>query len=171
MGDGEDECRSYEGTTVVLCLGNRYMGDDGVGPEVSRRLRGMELGPLIVIRDSLTADLATVWEFRAARRLIVVDAVRSGDRPGTVTRHSLLPRTGQAKPLPGLHGLDLSSAIDAASPEGVQIDVVVVGVEPKDCAAGQGLTPEVEAAVPTAVSAVLAELGSPSPGSRPPKAN
>jgi hydrogenase maturation protease len=157
-GGGAGEGRSYEGTTVVLCIGNRYMGDDGVGPEVSRRLRAERLAPGVVVRDSESADLGTVWEFRSARKLIMVDAVKAGNTPGTVTRHAVVPGGGAAEALEGLHGLDVAGAVGLASAGGARMRVVVVGVEPRDTEPGEGLSPEVEAAVPLAVAAVLAEL-------------
>ena len=160
VGQGEEDEESYDGAIVVLCIGNRYMRDDGVGPEVSRRLRGMDLASGVLVRDSVSINLGIIWEFRAASKLVVVDAVGSGDRPGTVTRHLLSPGKGPARLLGGLHGLDLSSAVDLAVPEAAGLTVVVVGVEPRDCGAGEGLTEEVAAAVPRAVDAVLAEMRS-----------
>lgn len=169
MAKGRDEVdggETYDGMTVVLCIGNRYMGDDGVGREVAGRLRGMDLGPGVLVRESVSVDLTTLWEFRAARRLLVVDAVTSGDRPGTVTRHLLLGGDRTTPKLAGLHGLDLGSAVDLAAPEILGTGVVVVGVEPKDCGAREGLTPEVEAAVTEAVEAILSELSAAGAGRR-----
>jgi hydrogenase maturation protease len=151
---------SYEGRTVVLCLGNRYMKDDGVGPEISRRLRGMHLGPYVVVCDSMSVDLVTVWQFRSAKKLLVIDAIRSGDRPGVVSRYSLLPGMENAPWLPSLHGLDLSSAVDLAAPDGLASRMVIFGVEPEDCSPGEGLTKSVEAGIPGAVDVILSELGS-----------
>jgi hydrogenase maturation protease len=150
---------SYEGKTVVLCLGNRYMKDDGLGPEISRRLRGMSLGPRVVVSDSVSVDLVTVWQFRTAKKLLVVDAIRSGDRPGAVSKYSLLPRKGDAARLPSLHGLDLSTASDLAATDGHPVAMVIIGVEPEDCGPGEGLTKQVEAGIPGAIDAILAELG------------
>lgn len=171
-----DDASSFEGKKVVLCVGNRYMRDDGFGPEVYRRLRGLELGPRVVVKESVSADLATVWEFRSAKRLLVVDAVRSGSRPGTVSKFSLIPAKVSAGPLAGLHGLDLAGAVDLVSGGKALIDAVIVGVEPKDTGAGEGLSTEVEAAIPRAVNAVLSELRAGEPegrrrGPKPLKAN
>lgn len=154
-----EETASYDGKTVVVCLGNPYMKDDGVGPEVCRRLRGMALRQDVVIVEFRSLELGTLWQFRLAKRLLVVDALKSGSTPGTVSRYSLLPRSNAQVRLPDSHGLELQDALDVIGPEGPSLPVTIIGVESKDCGFGEGLTKEVASAVPEAVEAILAELG------------
>ncbi|HME19439.1 MAG TPA: hydrogenase maturation protease [Nitrososphaerales archaeon] len=163
-GDKDEAEPSYEGKTIILCIGNRYMKDDGVGPEISRRLREMALSPQVVVFDSVSVDLATVWQFRSAKKLLVVDAIRSGDRPGSVSRYSLVPGKGSAPLLPSLHGLDLTSAVDLAALDGPSLKIAILGVEPEDCSPGEGLTKQVEVAIPGAIEEILVELGGADPG-------
>jgi hydrogenase maturation protease len=156
-GEGE-ETESYDGKTVVVCLGNPYMKDDGLGPEVYRRLRGMALGQDVIVTEFRSLELGTLWQFRSARRLLVVDALKSGSTPGTVSKYSLLPGSAAQARLPDSHGLELGDAMDVIGSEGPSLPVTIIGVESKDCGFGEGLTKEVAAAVPEAVEAILAEL-------------
>jgi hydrogenase maturation protease len=154
-----EETESYDGKTVVVCLGNPYMKDDGVGPEVYNHLRGMALGPNVVVVEFRSLELGTLWQFRSSKRLLVVDALKSGSTPGTVSKYFLLPRSSTQVRLPDSHGVELGDALDMIGTEGPSLPVTIIGVESKDCGFGEGLTKEVAAAVPKAVRAVLAELG------------
>ena len=90
----------------------------------------------------------------------MVDSVKGGKEPGIVSKFEFAPRKGDLHELPSLHSLELSDVLDLASSTGIlTCPVVIVGVEPKDDSLGNGLSPEVEAAVPKAIEAVIKELG------------
>ena len=71
--------------TLVACLGNIFLGDDGFGVEVARRLASEDLpeGTRVTdygIRGMHPAyDLAEGWD-----ATILVDAAQRGGEPGTV---------------------------------------------------------------------------------------
>jgi len=146
------------GKTVVLCLGNPYLRDDGVGVAVARELQRRDLGGGTLVRAHQTFDLWLLSEFSGAAKLIIVDAVRSGSAPGTVTEHEVAPRPGPLSPLRGLHSLELHDLIDFASRMGLlSCQVTIIGVEPKNCEVGEGLSSEVERAIPEVVALVAAK--------------
>jgi hydrogenase maturation protease len=145
------------GKTVVLGLGNPYLRDDGVGIAIAKELQRRNLGEGTLVRAHQTFDLWLLSEFSGASRLIIVDAVKSGSAPGTVTEYDLAPRPGPLYSLPGLHSFELHDLIDFASRTGLlSCPVTIIGVEPKDCEVGEGLSPEVERAVPGVVALVAA---------------
>jgi hydrogenase maturation protease len=158
---------------VVAGFGSEYRHDDGVGVEVAARLSGLtgvrDVGP---VADPL--DLLGRWD--DADLAVVVDALRSGDVPGTL-RSIELPAGGGATPrehaadgvppssadvrLPGgppatsTHGIGLAGVIRLARAVGrAPGRVVVVGIEGDDFSQGIGLSPAVAAAVPRAVALV-----------------
>ncbi|OPX07345.1 hydrogenase maturation protease [Gordonia sp. i37] len=88
---------------VVVGCGNLIRGDDAVGPLVIRRLwdrHGVVDGVRLV--DGGTAGMDVAFALRGARRVIIVDAARTGQPPGTVFR---LPAAelGDIGPDPGVH--------------------------------------------------------------------
>ncbi|HUK79913.1 MAG TPA: hydrogenase maturation protease [Nitrososphaerales archaeon] len=140
---------------MVLGLGNRYLKDDGVGIAVVKELQRRNMGEGVLVRAHQTFDLWLLSEYSGASRLIVVDAARSGTSPGTVTEYEVEPRHTPLDSLPGLHSLRLNDLIDFASRMGLlSCPLTVVGIEPKDCSVGEGLSPEVEKAVPKVVALV-----------------
>jgi hydrogenase maturation protease len=149
---------SFEDKSVVVGLGNRYMRDDAVGIEVARVLRGKNLAAVFVFEES-GIELSLLWQFRGARKIIVIDALRSGLPPGTVTRHAIVPGESEPSELRSLHELELYDLFDlAAHGELMPSPVIILGVEPMDCSAGEGLTKEVADAVPRIVEEAIREL-------------
>jgi len=156
---------------VIAGIGSEYRHDDAigaiVGEQAARRSGARWAGPLV---DPL--DLLGHWDDAALA--VVVDAVRSGAEPGTVTVMDLAPsgradgtrgprRPGPVPRRPGTaratssHGVDVLGVHRLARAVGhAPARVVVVGVEGEDFSLGSGLSPRVEAAVPEALRAVLA---------------
>jgi hydrogenase maturation protease len=99
--------------------------------------------------------LVSAWE--DTDLLVVVDAVVSGGKPGTIYRFDGAHR------LPALffraassHVLGLAEALELARALGrLPERVMVVGIEAGDVAFGDGLTPAAMAAVPRATDLVL----------------
>ncbi|MDA4131547.1 MAG: hydrogenase maturation protease [Thaumarchaeota archaeon] len=157
--EGEPWGVSFEGKTVVVGLGNPYMRDDGVGIRAARTLRGLLLGDLVCVYEAQGVDLSLLWQFKGARKVIVIDAVRSGGHPGTVTRHVIAPKDEPMSRLPSLHALELYDLFDlAAEGELLPCPVVIIGVEPDDCSPGEELTSALTDALPKVVQAAIEEL-------------
>jgi len=164
--------RATEGETsrvIIAGMGSEHRRDDGAGPEVAGRVAALagsvcDVGPVV---DPL--DLLGWWD--DAELVIVVDAVRSGARPGTVSVIDVSPEEIPPKEDAGFprtptsagastHGIGLSGALRLARAIGsAPRRVVVVGIEGVDFERGTGLSPTVEQAVPQAVERVLALIG------------
>lgn len=142
-------------TAIVIGVGNEWRRDDAAGVEVARRLRpAAPPGAQVLEREGEPSGLLDAWEGKA--EVIVVDAVRSGARPGTVHRLDAL-----AGPLPAelfrasTHHLSVAEAVELGRVLGRLPEwLTIYGIEGRDFAAGSGLTPEVE----RAVKRVTAEL-------------
>jgi hydrogenase maturation protease len=154
------------GRTLVAGVGNIFLGDDGFGVEVARRLAGESLPAGVRVADygisglHLAYDLADGFE-----TAILIDAAPRGGEPGTVTVLEVEPQ--HRRELAAAGALPQSQLLDG---HGMQPDVVlgmldllggeagrvlVVGCEPASVDYGIGLSPPVAAAVDTAVRTVL----------------
>jgi hydrogenase maturation protease len=74
-------------SVAVIACGNPTRTDDGVGAEVLRRLAAGGCGAdpaRVKLLDAGTDGVAVLFAARGCRRLIVVDACRSGSEPGAV---------------------------------------------------------------------------------------
>lgn len=123
---------------LVAGCGNLLRGDDGVGPLLVRRLaeRGVPAGVHLV--DGGTAGMEVAFAMRGARRVVVVDAARTGAPPGTVFRvpgselATLPPPDGHLHAFRWDHALGFARwALGDACPTDVQVYLIEVAeVEP-----------------------------------------
>ncbi len=148
-----------EQRTLVLGVGNRDRGDDGVGPAVTDRLMAsVPAGVTVRQAPADASEIIAAWE--GASRVILVDACRSGAPAGAVRRVDATHETVPADP-PGCstHGFGLAAAINLAKAMGrLPERVVIYAVEAETLDHGAPMSPAVEAAVPVVASRVAAEL-------------
>lgn len=148
---------------VVAGVGSELRRDDGVGPEVVRRASEAGLPDSIDFFPVVDpVDLIGVWDHSDVA--VIVDATRSGGRPGTV---QVLELAAGAHSLPqadlklsegtaSTHALGLSAVLRLSLALGCAPHrVMLVGVEGAEFGPGPGLSTSVEAAVPRAVARVL----------------
>jgi hydrogenase maturation protease len=134
------------------------MGDDGVGVRVAEELLLRDLGAGVDVVNGATDGMALASRFMDVETVIVIDAVATGDEPGSVYRFtpddagmsSLRPHSS--------HGISVPSIMLAARLQGACPDVIVYGVQIGDITCGfETLTPQVEARVAEVADMVAEE--------------
>lgn len=147
---------------LVAGVGNIFMSDDGFGVEVVRRLAGHPMPEGVTVADYGIRGIHLAYELlEGYDRLILIDAISRGGRPGTVEVlvPDDIPATGA---IPDAHGMDPLAVFGyLASIGGDPVPTVIVGCEPASLEDNIGLSEPVEAAVETAVSVVLDLIGRP----------
>ncbi len=145
------------GGIVVIGLGNRYRGDDGVGVAAAAELNRLALPGVRVVTD-IVEPMSLLEAWSGARLAVVIDgAVGTPPRPGRVRRCDL----SEAAPCDGLssHSIDIGRTHALGEALGrVPGELVLLTVEVADTGHGAGLTPRVERAVPEVVGMALAEI-------------
>ncbi len=132
------------GGAVVIGVGNPYRRDDGVGPAVAARVAetldpARHPGVRVCEHDGEPAGLLERWD--GARIAVVVDAVRTGARPGTVHRVAVGDTPQATAASSSSHGLGLGDAVELARTLGrMPPALVIYGIEPGDAGAGRGLS-------------------------------
>ena len=142
-------------TVLVVGYGNPLRSDDGVGPAVAERLaadprlRGAE----IRVEHQLTPELAL--DASRASLVVLVDAA-DGLLPGEIAVRRVEATTWDGTEAPSMtHHLDPSALAGLARELwGAEPAIVTVSIGHASTALGEGLTSEVEAAVPRAADAV-----------------
>ena len=140
---------------LVLCLGNALRRDDAVALHTADLLESEPL-PGAVVRRTAVSGLYLLDEMEGFERVVVVDAVRTGRHPpGAVLSFRLEDLRAPEGPSP--HSIGLPSALARARAAGAPVPsrIRVVAVEVVDMyTVGEGLTAEVERALPAAAAAV-----------------
>jgi hydrogenase maturation protease len=133
-------------------------GDDAVGLLAARRLRQAVGNSAEVIEAEMVGvDLMELME--GARVVILVDAARSGQAPGTVHRLDASggPITGQIFPCSS-HAISTVDAVELARTMGVlPATVIIYGIEAGNTGAGQSLTAPVANALNEVVGQIVQE--------------
>ena len=141
---------------IVIGVGNRSRGDDAVGIHVVERLRG---SVRCYESDGDPSDLIVL--FGSDSDVIVVDAMVSGSRPGTIrtTEIALGVSPSSAVPLrsqASTHGFGVFEALELARILGtVPARLTVIGIEGFDFSPGAPLSPRLERAVEQAADLIL----------------
>lgn len=142
---------------VVIGIGNPYRRDDGVGPALADRLSAHRTSTVdVVVLDGEPTGLLDAWA--GVPLAVVVDAVLCDPaEPGRIHRTELgEPLCGRAV---SSHAMGVPEAVRLGAALGrLPGRLVMFAVEAADVGHGVGLSPEVAAALPELLDAVLAEL-------------
>jgi hydrogenase maturation protease len=159
---------------VVLGIGNPLKKDEGVGVRIVEEIMSrFEFPGHVDVVDAGTMGMSMLPLFAEYDVMIVTDAVDgTGLRAGTVvimTPSELAPN----QVMHSLHDMRFPDVLAAADLVGYETEARIVGVQIEEISADAeiGLTPAVEAALPTAIDAVLSLLAErgvePRPRTRP----
>lgn len=144
------------GTILIAGVGNVFLGDDGFGVEVARRLRFRSLPREVRVADFGIRGVHLAFELLTPIDLLLVaDAVPLGDPPGTLT--VIEPEAARERgAISGVHGMDLCAALDAVQTMGGTIPrTLILGCEPETVDEHMGLSPSVENAIEPAITLLL----------------
>lgn len=144
--------RADSGGLCIASFGNPYRHDDGLGEVLVEMLKSKYPEIEVAALDD-PLGLFGFWD--NAKLVIVLDAMRSGARPGTVNVVDISELTLAAPVGTTTHGFGLVDAYRLATVlERAPERAVVVGIEGSNFENGVGLSPEVSAALPHALEHV-----------------
>ena len=144
---------------LILGLGNLLLEDDGVGgAAVSLLLDRFEPPPGVTVFDGGTLGLSLLPYIEMADTVILVDAVRADDAPGTIVRldgDDVAPAVAtRLSP----HQVGVADLLDGAHWLGRYPNrVLLLGLVPESIELGVGLSPRVRASLPRLVEHIVHE--------------
>ena len=167
---------------LIAGIGNVFLGDDGFGVEVVKRLAGRELPEGVEVKDFGIRGMDLAYALQDGYELVVfVDATPRGGEPGTV--YLIEPEVeDDGEVTLDTHGMDPVKVIKLSRALGAPpTRTLVVGCEPRVVLGGEGynemlmeLSEPVRVAVDEAVKLVESLVVEPGgdgggiePGSRP----
>ena len=136
---------------LIIGVGNEFRGDDGVGIVMARRVGGVEA-------SGEGASLMDLWQ--GEDRVLIIDAVQSGAKAGTVYRIDAARETVPTGFFHySSHLFGVAEAIEMARvlrrlPE----QIILFGVEGRSFGMGDPLSAPVEAALEELEKRILNEL-------------
>lgn len=138
------QSKPYNQLILVIGIGNAYRSDDGVGFVVAQQVKEQTSDTVTVAKES--GDGVTLMEsWEGAPVVILIDAVYSGGKPGTIHRFD-----AHVQQIPiqffhySTHAFGIAEAIELARTLGkLPPCLIVYGIEGKCFEAGVGLSSEV----------------------------
>lgn len=148
---------------AVLCVGNKLLLDDGIGPAVYNEVRErFDVPGNVDLYDVGCLSLDFLSYVDRYDVLITVDAVDgTHEKPGTVFRFSPEDMARHSGAMASLHDLKLVDLFDNAALLGYEAEGVCLGMQVENSSPAQfvvGLTPAVADALPLLVDTLAAEL-------------
>jgi hydrogenase maturation protease len=148
------------GAVMVAGLGNEMRGDDAVGILVARELCTREAAPGIEVHERPGDPIALLDDWPGPDAAVLVDAMRSGARPGTIARFDASGErlTETMRCCASTHAVSLAGALELAAALGrLPRRVIVYAVEGREFTFGNRLSAPVRAALPKVTDLVLRE--------------
>ena len=147
---------------MVLGIGNLLCRDDGIGVRIAGEMQSLDKYSGIRIVDGGTAPDLFVLLDSDVTKLIIVDALRGGGRPGYIYRLKLGEENIADETPASLHGMGILDSLKLMRQLGQQPPpVTVIGIEPADVSHGLQLSPVIEAIIPIIIRAVESEIERP----------
>jgi len=162
-GSGANVNQIVQAQILIAGIGNIFLGDDGFGVEVVRRLMSCDLPPEIRVADFGIRGLDLAYALQDCyETTVLIDAFQHGQTPGTVS--VIEPNTNefQSEPTPVVeaHSMHPLNVLRVANAMGAPLNsVLLVGCEPAYLGGDEGhmgLSEPVQSAVDEAVTTTLA---------------
>jgi hydrogenase maturation protease len=145
----------------VVGIGNALLRDEGIGCHVVHALEGIPLPDVKIIDGGTCPDVLQLVE--NADKLVIVDAVKGGGKPGQIYRFHPEDITLEQKPFLSLHDVGLVDSLMLMQLWHNIGEAVIIGVEPREINWGLELSPELQEKMPQIIDAILSELNNTNP--------
>lgn len=129
---------------IILGIGNLLLSDEGLGVHFVQMLDKDSLGysNLEIIDGGICAEFVSYIEDGC--KLIVVDAIKGGEKPGTVYCVSIDDVMAQSTSPPPSHEMGVLDSLKILKSIGIEPkETIIIGIEPKNLEPGLELSPEV----------------------------
>lgn len=150
----------------ILGCGSPLMGNDGIGLKIIESLKETELQSLegVDIADAGVCGLNLLNLLDGARKVIIIDAVLTGSRKGSVHRiegRDLITGT-EPHTLVSVHDLTITDVLRIGEQIQSLPEIVVIGIEIGELATeiSRDISPEVLEAVDEAIGLIRKEVSS-----------
>ncbi len=143
---------------LVLGLGNILLSDEGVGVKAIEELqRRYDCPDAVEIVDGGTVGFELLPYFDERSHILIVDAVKADNKPGTIVRIDDPPAYFSSRTSP--HQIGLADVMGlAAITDNLPKNIILLGIEPKRLATGLTLSSEVAQNLSRLVDMVVAEM-------------
>ena len=146
---------------LVLGMGNPILRDDGIGPRIVDELRKYIHNPDVILQQTSLSGINMMELLVGFDYAIIVDAIQTGEKPGKIHLLALRDLSFQHHYSSSQHHISLFQALELGKSLALSLpgEVTILAVEAEDVTSfGEGLTSNVEKAVPAALRMIEREI-------------
>lgn len=143
---------------LVIGCGNLLLQDEGVGVHLIEYLKEKQLPRDVELLDGGTAGFDLIDFIQKAEKVVIVDAVKAGGRPGEIYCFGLKDFETESSPKTSLHDITLRDIFQIIRKLSPLPKIRIIGVEPKSIDCGTELSPELRKMLPKISELVLSEI-------------
>ncbi|MHA1506033.1 MAG: hydrogenase maturation protease [Candidatus Asgardarchaeia archaeon] len=145
----------------ILCFGNPLMGNDGIGVEVSKHLKGEKLPEWVEVVEAGTAGLDALDLILGSDKVIIVDAILSGREKGELIKLEFKKDVSIDFKTPhSVHGIDILKVLEIGYrlyPNEMPKEVILIGIEIGNIKEGIGIDEELIDRIPMIMDSIKRE--------------
>jgi hydrogenase maturation protease len=141
---------------LVVGVGNEYRSDDGVGILIAREIREKHLRS-VTVKEESGEGTALMEAWKGFKAVILIDAISSASKPGTIVTIDARKKTVPAKFFHySTHAFSVAEAIELARVlKTLPPQVFLFGIEGASFHAGVGLSRMVQESAKNVVSQIV----------------
>jgi len=143
--------------TLILGVGNILQSDDGLGVYIVNRMidSAVQLPPHVEVIDGGTAGFDLLPLMKGKKKIIIVDALKTGDAPGSLYRFTPEHIVSSGPGL-SLHDVGIGEVLRALKLMGEDPEIHIIGIVPEDITTTDiGISSVVRQTVPRAIAHIL----------------
>lgn len=155
------ETTDHSPQTVVIGFGNILLKDEGIGVQIVRKFDSMarENAREYVLIDGGTCPDILFQLPEEIVKLIIVDAVKGGGRPGCIYRFTPTDIEFKKGSITSLHQVGLEEGLRMMKFLGnYPKSVIIIGVEPDEIDWGLNISPKLEKKIPQIIHLLEQEI-------------
>ena len=159
-----DKASTSPGRVLIIGVGNRLLGDEGIGPCVIDKLSRIRMPPCVSVLDSGCDVLSIALYLDRPKKIVIVDAIRAGGEPGRIYKFDygkLIATNGKMCSAHQIGTLEALRLLRLMCADLTNTEIVVIGAEPKTTELNAGLSKEVKKNIPELMRLVLEEIPAP----------
>ena len=146
---------------MIVGVGNRLLGDEGVGLHIIDKLSRIPIPSYVNIIDCGCDLLNLMAYINKPERIIIIDAIRAGGEPGEIHSFDYSRLTAMKIHLCSAHQVNIVDAlrlIKLIYPSLADCEIIIIGVEPKTIELSNDLSKEVSESIVEVTRSVLEEI-------------
>ena len=142
---------------LILGIGNILQSDDGIGVHIINHIleSGMSVPDDVELIDGGTAGFDLLSVMTGREKIIIVDALRTDDKPGSIYRFTPEHAADSFTSF-SLHEVGIKEVIRALNLLGENPEIEFIGIVPEDISTlNIGISPAVKDSIPVAVDQIF----------------